>query len=151
MTDPTIRIHLSAGTSVCQPAQTLSGTYEVCDVPPREVRAIECSVLWHTVGKGDEDLAVIHFQRDVYDVPATPTRSPRSPRHFHCELPAAPLSYEGVIVKVRWCVRVRVFLIRGQEFVEELPFRVGLVAMAEIIDAPAGEEQPAGSESQRLR
>ena len=40
-------------------------------------------------------------------------------------LPASPLSYEGVIVKVRWCLRVRVFFTRGRDFVSEHVFAVG--------------------------
>ena len=42
---------------------------------------------------------------------------------------------DGVIVKVCWCVRIRVFLSQGQETLTEMPFSFGNV--------PAGQiEQP---------
>ena len=62
-------------------------------------------MLWYTEGKGDEDLAVHEFRRLSADngYRADPHRVGR----FSTTLPNSPLSYEGVIVKVRWCVRVR--------------------------------------------
>jgi len=49
---------------------------------------------------------------------------------FDIVLPASPLSYEGVIVKVRWCVRVRYFFAGGRDFVSEHEFSVGRVPPA---------------------
>jgi hypothetical protein len=37
------------------------------------------------------------------------------------------LSYEGVIVKIRWCVRLRVFFESGRDHVSEHVFTVGRV------------------------
>jgi hypothetical protein len=48
-------------------------------------------------------------------------------RRFATVMPESPLSYDGVIVKVCWCVRVRVFLTQGQETVAEVPFSFGNV------------------------
>jgi hypothetical protein len=44
---------------------------------------------------------------------------------FSTPLPQSPLSYEGVIVKIRWCVRVRVFFESGRDHVAEQVFTVG--------------------------
>jgi hypothetical protein len=45
-------------------------------------------------------------------------------------LPASPLSYEGVVVKIRWCVRIRLFFATGRDFVSEHVFVVGDIAPA---------------------
>ena len=59
---------------------------------------------------------------------ATPTTADRSiragPQRFGTTLPNSPLSYEGHLIKLRWCVRVRVFPHRGKEVVEEKAFQL---------------------------
>jgi hypothetical protein len=98
------------------------------------VRAAELSVLWYTAGKGEEDMAVHHFERLV-DEAARPLDL-RVPHRFATVLPASPLSYDGYIVKVCWCVRLRVFLPQGQEALAEIPFRLGSVpAVAQVSGA----------------
>jgi hypothetical protein len=59
---------------------------------------------------------------------------------FETTLPNSPLSYEGTIVKVVWCVRVRVFLDRGKEFSAEWPFQLGRVPRARKISTDGGED-----------
>ena len=89
-------------------------------------------MLWHTEGKGDEDMAVHEFwRRDADD--GRPL-DPRRPERFSTTLPNSPLSYDGQIVKVRWCVRVRVFPHRGKEIVGEKGFQLG--------DVPPSEPAP---------
>ena len=90
-----------------QPGETLRGQFSLEGVAPREVRAIELSVLWHTEGKGDEDMSVHFFER--IERPNGERLDFRQPRHFSTVLPNSPLSYIGMIVKICWCVRVRVF------------------------------------------
>jgi hypothetical protein len=91
--------------------------------------AIEHSVLWYTEGKGEEDLGVHFFQR-VAD------RALRGPSglsgDFATTLPKSPLSYEGVIVKVRWCIRVRVFYEGLRDYVSEHVFEMGGVPPARM-------------------
>jgi hypothetical protein len=101
------------------------------DDPPR---AVEHSVLWYTEGKGEEDLGVHFFER-VVDPELLPPAV--SGARFDVVLPASPLSYEGVIVKVRWCVRVRYFFAGGRDFVSEHEFSVGRVPPAMPITDPA--------------
>jgi len=123
MNEPRVTIRFDGNGRAYQPGETLSGEYRLESVRPEDVKAVEVSVLWHTDGKGDEDLAVHDFRRlsaedgDWIDA--------RSPGRFSTVLPKSPLSYRGVIVKLRWCVRVRVFLARDREVVGELPFQLG--------------------------
>lgn len=133
MTEPTIRITFDSPSAHYRPGDRLAGRFTVEGVQPRPARAVELSVLWYTTGKGEEDMAVHHFER-IVDEPARPLDL-RVPRRFATDMPASPLSYDGVIVKVCWCVRVRVFFSQGQETVTEVPFSFGHV--------PAGQiEQP---------
>src|SRR4051794_38403766 len=130
MTTPAIRITFDSPSAHYQPGDRLSGRYMVEGTQHRPARAVELSVLWYTAGKGEEDMAVHHFER-IVDEPARPIDL-RIPRRFAALLPESPLSYDGIIVKICWCVRVRVFLIPGQEAVSETAFRLGDVPAATI-------------------
>jgi hypothetical protein len=130
MTTSAIRITFDSPTGQYQPGDRLSGRYMVEGTQVRPARAVELSVLWYTAGKGEEDMAVHHFERLV-DEPARPLDL-RVPRRFGTTLPPSPLSYDGVIVKVCWCVRVRVFMSQGQESVSEAAFRLGEVPPGQI-------------------
>ncbi len=125
MNQPTVRIRFEGNGRVYQPGETLSGEYRLESIGRDEVRAVEVSVLWHSEGKGDEDLAVHQFRRLA--VEDGDWIDPRYPGRFSTVLPNSPLSYRGLIVKLRWCVRVRVFLSRDREVVGELPFQLGEV------------------------
>lgn len=116
-----------------QPGDLLAGRYSLEGVPPGDIRAVELSVLWHTEGKGDEDMSVHFFER-VESQNGEPVDL-RQPRRFSTELPNSPLSYDGLIVKIGWRVRVRVFLAHGKELTDEVPFRLGNVPQPE--EAPA--------------
>ena len=130
MTLPAIRIMLDAPTGHYRPGERLTGRYMVEGMQLRPARAVELSVLWYTSGKGEEDMAVHHFERLV-DEPGKPLDL-RVPRRFTTLLPASPQSYDGVIVKICWCVRVRVFLTQGRETMSETAFRLGDVPTAMI-------------------
>lgn len=124
-TEPTIVIFIDDNGQGHLPGDTLTGEYWVNGLHSCRVKSIEASVLWHTEGKGDEDMAVCAFWRreSERDKPLDPAR----PEAFRVTLPNSPLSYEGQIVKVRWCVRVRVFLNRRRELVAEKVFQLGHV------------------------
>ncbi len=96
-------------------------------VDPESVRALELSVVWYTEGKGEEDLAVHAFER-IVDRDAL--LAALAGHDFETRLPASPLTYEGVIVKIRWCVRVRVFYAAGRDYVSEQEFVMGRVPPA---------------------
>jgi hypothetical protein len=127
MTTTSIRIQLDSAGSHYQPGERLTGRFMVEGTQMRTVRSAELSVLWYTAGKGDEDMAVHHFERLVDDI-ARPIDL-RVPHRFATVLPASPLSYDGHIVKVCWCVRVRLFLPQAQESVAEIAFRLGNVSI----------------------
>jgi len=130
MNEPTVTIRLHGNGRVYRPGETLSGEYRLESIGRDEVKAIEVSVLWHTDGKGDEDLAVHDFRR--LSAEEGDWIDPRYPGRFNTVLPNSPLSYQGVIVKLRWCVRVRVFLARDKEVLGELPFQLGAVPAVKV-------------------
>lgn len=120
-----------------QPRETLAFAYQIDAVDPAEIAAVETSVLWYTEGKGDEDLSVHFFDRRV---PSDAVDGDlRSLRHLECELPASPLSYHGFLFKIRWCVRVRVFLKGGRDFCTDEVFQLGSVPAVQPPPAPAAE------------
>jgi len=125
MKEPLVRIRLDGNGRVYHPGETFSGEYRMEGIALEEIKAVEVSVLWHTEGKGDEDLAVHDFHR--LSVENGDQIDPRRPGRFSTVLPNSPLSYRGVLIKIRWCVRVRVFLTRGREVLGEVPFRLGEV------------------------
>ena len=61
--EPTVVIRLDGDSRVYRPGETLSGEYWSESLEAGQVKAIEVSVLWHTEGKGDEDMAVHEFWR----------------------------------------------------------------------------------------
>jgi hypothetical protein len=123
MNEPRVRIVFDGNGRAYRPGEILSGEYRLESVPLDQVKAIEVSVLWYTEGKGDEDLAVHHFQRislengEPIDL--------RRPGRFCTVLPGSPLSYSGAIVTIHWCVRVRVFLPHGKDVVGQREFQLG--------------------------
>ena len=123
MATPTVKLTLDAPTAQYRPGDQLTGRFMVDGTQPWAVRSAELSVLWYTAGKGEEDMAMHHFERLV-DEPNRPLDL-RVPRRFATFLPTSPLSYDGQIVKVCWCVRVRLFLPHGQESSAEVAFQLG--------------------------
>ncbi len=130
MTAASLNIMLEGIRSDYQPGEILEVEFTI-EAAENDVQALEASVLWHTEGKGDEDLAVHFFERYTPEMLAGVDL--RRPRRFSTRLPNSPLSYEGVIVKIRWCVRMRAFLDRGKQVVEDRYFRLGAIPAARAI------------------
>lgn len=131
MSDPQLIVTLDRHQRVFDPGEVLSAECRIEPLSLSEPRALEISVLWYTEGKGEEDLAVHYFDRLASEEGGGVDL--RRPYRFSTRLPASPLSYEGVIVKIRWCVRARLFLARGREIVSEQPFRLGHVPPAAAV------------------
>ncbi|MFM9058737.1 MAG: hypothetical protein ACKOSQ_06415 [Planctomycetaceae bacterium] len=121
------------------PGGPFNAAYRVGGVEPEVVRTVEASVAWYTEGKGEEDLGVHVFER-IVDPDAVRAALDRG--ILETRLPPSPLSYEGVIVKIRWCVRVRVFHAGGRDFVSEHVFEVGAVPPANPPEPVATEATP---------
>lgn len=120
-----VLVNLHGPRRVYVPGDELSGEVRILSAGDPELKAAELSVIWMTEGKGDEDLGTHFFERIPGDNgTAVDWRLPRS---FGTRLPNSPLSYRGRIVKIRWCVRVRVFLVKGKEIVVDEPFLLGRV------------------------
>ena len=139
MDEPSVAIRLEGNGRAHQPGTALVGEYWLDGVETTAVASVEVSVLWYTEGKGDEDLHIHEFWNHGADngEPFDPTR----PHEFRTMLPLSPLSYEGRIVKIRWCVRVRAFLHRGKEVFGQRVFRLGSVPPARPTKpAPPAEE-----------
>lgn len=131
MREPLFSIVLDKSQRVHQPGDVLRGEYQIDAVDPADIRAVELSVLWYTEGKGDEDLAVHYFERHTADDSEAPTL--HELHRFEVALPNSPLSYEGVLIKIRWCVRLRVFLRQGKDFVSDRDFQLGEVPYAQPV------------------
>lgn len=123
---PRIEVHFDRVDRCYEPGEGLRVRYDVGGLEGDTLRAVEHSVLWYTEGKGEEDLCVHFFER---------VTKPGGTGSFAMTLPRSPLSYEGVIVKIRWCVRVRIFFHGGKDFVSEHVFDVGRVPPARMPQA----------------
>jgi hypothetical protein len=140
-----VTIQLDPGHRNYVPGETLAGRFRWDVVHPDKVHSVELSILWYTEGKGDEDFGVHYFEEHrLADQP----NGRAAWRPFATRLPRSPLSYDGQLVKVRWCVRVRVFLEGGKEAVGEKIFRLGNV---QKMAAPIAHEEskPASTVVQR--
>jgi hypothetical protein len=138
MTSPVITIQLDPPQRAYQPGESLHGRFRCYAGHSDEVKHVELSVLWHTEGKGDEDFGVHHFEQLAPEEAA----SRHAWRSFSATLPMCPLSYEGALIKIRWAVRVRLFLKNGKEVVSERGFQLGNVPPVRAA-APAAEQHAA--------
>jgi len=114
--------------------------YQIDAVDPADIQAVEASILWHTEGKGEDDIGVHFFERRL---PADADGGDLRPmRRLRTRLPNSPLSYRGAILRIEWCVRLRLFLRRGREYVVEQPFTLGSVpAILPAVVAEPDEEE----------
>ncbi len=113
------------GSRLYFPGETLAGSYWFEQVGGDDILAVECSVLWQTIGKGSTDMGVHAFWR--FSIDEGDWIDPRRPSRFNTVLPRSPLSYHGSLIKLHWMVRVRLFLADGRQAVEDLPFHLGNV------------------------
>jgi hypothetical protein len=124
MSRPEIEILLEQ--EAYQPGELLAGAFGIEADPDDELTTLELSMLWHTSGKGDEDMGVIHFE-EWSAVQGKPFDCSQ-PHSFGVRLPRTPLSYDGFLIKIHWCVRARARWARRRETLREVPFLLGSVA-----------------------
>jgi hypothetical protein len=126
---PRVEVFFTQQRRQYEPGDTLAVRYVVEGCEGETIRAVEHSVVWYTEGKGEEDLAA-HFFARVTDRAVLAAAGREGA--FETTLPGSPLSYEGLIVKIRWCVRVRLFFANGRDFVSEHVFLVGRIPPARL-------------------
>ena len=131
MMEPLISLQILGANRAYSPGDVLRFEFQVDAVEVDELQAAEVSVMWYTEGKGDEDLGVHFFKRFVRA--SVPDGDLRQLQKLETVLPNCPLSYSGVIVKICWCVRVRIFLRRGKELFFEQPFQLGKVPAVQLL------------------
>jgi hypothetical protein len=120
-----IEIKFDSDVDLFLPGDFLICEYFVKNFEASKISAIETSVIWLTEGKGEEDIGVHYFERRLHRSLASDTF--KHTQRLSTVLPASPLSYEGEILKIRWCVRVRLYLDEGQQITEDKYFRLGNV------------------------
>jgi hypothetical protein len=139
--DPLLSLCIVGTRTAFSAGDELIAEYQLDSVDPDEIQAVEASVLWYTEGKGEEDMGVHFFERRL---PGDEEEGDLRPmRRVRTRLPNSPLSYNGAILSIRWCVRLRLFLRRGREFVLEQPFTLGSVPSALPAIVPESVEAPA--------
>lgn len=121
--EPALGLRLLSLQAGLEPKEALEFEYCVRRVVADDVDHLEISVMWYTEGKGSDDFGVHFFQSlsgdelsEVFDEQAKRVRT---------VLPASPLSYEGQLLTIRWCVRLRLYLTDGREVSAEQPFYLG--------------------------
>lgn len=131
MNPPEVSVRLDGRRRHYEPGELLSGEFRISPAEFDQIKAVELSVIWYTEGKGDEDVGLHYFKRYA---PDEEPLNLHTATHFVTteRLPPAPLSYEGLILKIRWCVRVRLFLPHGETLVHDEPFQLGHVPKAQL-------------------
>lgn len=122
-TEPAVGLRLLSLQEVLEPNETLEFEYCLRRVTAEMLDRLEISVMWCTEGKGSEDLGV-HFFESVSREQLS-SRPLGQPRPVVTVLPTHPLSYEGRLMKIRWCIRLRLYLSDGREITSEQPFYLG--------------------------
>lgn len=113
-------VHVQVTGERFHPGDEVGGAFVLPGGPPADCETVEFSVLWHTSGKGTEDLGVVHFE-SWSAADGTLERLP-NPGTFAVVLPQTPWSYDGTLVKIHWKARVRVRYGRSGEVVADAPF-----------------------------
>lgn len=121
--EPDVTIRFAQGRRTYAPGEGVAAEIRVANWRAIDCRRAEASVVWHTAGKGDEDLHVHELR--ALPVSGADAVDLSSPYRLEATLPECPLSYDGVIVKVCWCVRLRLLLPGYRSVAFEAPFRLG--------------------------
>jgi hypothetical protein len=124
MNEVGVVVQLDGGREVFWPGDRLAGRYRVVGVEPGDLKSVAVSVHWFTEGKGETDVGV-HWQEERGE-PAEPAAD----GCFATTLPPGPWSYDGLVVKVVWCVQVRATRRRGKPLEGLVYFWLGDTATA---------------------
>lgn len=122
-TDAGVIVRIAQHRDFYLPGEKIEIEYYLTNVPAPRLNAFEISIIWATQGKGTEDLGVHFFRRNSGNTLLNVDWS--RPQAFSVELPIAPLSYQGRLIKIQWSVRARAYLDDGSERFTEQPFHLG--------------------------
>lgn len=121
--EPALGLRLLSLQSALLPGELLEFEYSIQRVSAQLIDRIEVSVVWITEGKGSEDIGVHYFESHPR---AELVKKPlHQGRIVATCLPNAPLSFNGRLFRIRWYVRLRLFLANGREIAAEQPFFLG--------------------------
>jgi hypothetical protein len=120
MIDPNITVRFDNDRQEHRGGDEVRGTVRITPPPGQEAGAAEISLLWTTEGKGNTDEGIAWFESF-----AEPP-DPRAERElaFSTRLPLLPQSYDGILLKITWVVRVRILRTFGNDIVFDIPFVV---------------------------
>lgn len=122
MTETGVLVQLDGDRNVFLPGESLSGRYRIVGLDPAALLMVRLSVHWFTDGKGNQDLGVHWSEERPADAAAPATEGT-----FAVPLPCSPLSYDGVLMKIVWCVQVKATPRSGKALVGETYFHLGEV------------------------
>ena len=128
--DPLISIHLDKPGKDYVPSDNLVCDYQIDAIEAEEILMVEVSVLWVSSGKGDEDSGIHFIRRRLADTAMDADL--REMERIETALPPTPLSYTGEILNIQWCVRIRLIVKNGDEYVVDQEFRVGEMALPKM-------------------
>lgn len=125
MSRPQVSCNIKDVEAHYHPGDLLLCSYSLDQDTETELTAVETSVIWYTSGKGSEDVGVHFFERrqqaELEEINRHVTQ------RLTVRLPNTPLSFDGRIVNLNWCVRIRVFLADGRQLTFDEPFRLGAI------------------------
>lgn len=134
-----LEILIESDRGLVKPGSAVRGGFRVLSDGPLPVERVELSVLWYTDGKGDMDQGVVHNETLAPGETLTPDRA----FPFKVEVPLAPWSYSGQLIKIHWVVRVRVYPVTGKPWGGEEAFRVHPAGWEQAPREAAAEEPDA--------
>lgn len=123
--EPALGLRLLSLQQALEPGELLEFEYCIQRISAQMISRLELSVTWYTEGKGSDDIGVHYFESHSRSDLAKTALS--QPRKIAVELPATPLSFEGRLFKIRWCIRLRLFLADGREKIAQQRFYLGSV------------------------
>lgn len=121
--EPLVSLTILNSAKNLPPGEILRWEFQIDAVQPKELQAVETSVMWYSDGKGEPEIGVHLFSRDVRA--DFPDGDLCCLRKFETKLPNSPLSYDGTLIKIQWCIRVRVFLDNAKPYLHDQPFNLG--------------------------
>jgi hypothetical protein len=121
--EPALGLRLTTFQQGLEPGDSLEFEYGIQRISAQMIDRLEVSVAWYTEGKGSEDIGVHYFES--HERAELSKTALSQPRRLSVKLPMTPLSFEGKLFKIRWCIRLRLFLADGREKTAEQRFYLG--------------------------